>query len=407
MQRIPWTMPDTPVWLQGRSIIQRIQEAGYRAVFVGGCIRDQLMGDAVADIDIASDAPSPIIEDLFPHTVAVGKAFGVIIVVDQGRHFEVAQFRHDGPSLDSRHPQSIRPGSEAEDVLRRDFTFNALIGDPQQGEIRDHVQGLQDLQQRRLRLVGDAKTRLGEDHLRILRAARFAARFTCTLCPDTAQALCEVACEGVSKERVWSECDKVFGQAWQGRWIDFLVQWGHWRVIGPSDVLPHEVLGIVLQWWEHPLARDPMVAEIVLWHACIHYNLITDNSFSRWYADQPVTRERKKSISRALSILPQVSEDLPEVPQRQRLVRETIAPQVAACLQVIGARSAHAFAQSLKEEQERGPIPQLLSAQELITLGIARGPQLGVALRGIEDAWLSGRISDTQQARAWVHNHYL
>lgn len=402
MRAIPWQAPNEALWQQAAKVIAVLHTAGYQAVYAGGCVRDYLLAEPVADIDIASNAPPEAVEALFPQTVAVGKAFGVIIVVDAGRHFEVAQFRHDGPSSDGRHPDSVHPGNEVDDVQRRDFTINALLADPLAGEIRDHVQGLEDLEARCLRLVGDPQQRLQEDRLRILRAARFAARFACSIDAATEQALCHAPCEGLSRERIWAECDKVLGETWQAEWLELLRNWGHLGAVLPVAQIPPATAALLRGWWQEAPKVNALVAEVLLWQALMSQGLLAAKAFAQWYADQPLARGRKNTVSSMLQVLPQIITDLPAAPQRQRLLRQDYAPALAACLQAMQAASAADFAQGLAEENARGPIPQLLSAQELIAMGIPRGPQLGAALRSLEDAWLCGRIVDASQAQECI-----
>ncbi|MBA3937426.1 MAG: CCA tRNA nucleotidyltransferase, partial [Planctomycetes bacterium] len=138
--------------------------AGHEAYLVGGCVRDLLLGRAVHDADVATNAHPEQVEACAAaagwRTVAVGRQFGVIIVVAPGgANVEVATFRHDGAYIDGRRPTTIAFTSAVADVQRRDFSVNALLYDPLQGLVIDHVDGLADLAARRLRAVGDATAR--------------------------------------------------------------------------------------------------------------------------------------------------------------------------------------------------------------------------------------------------------
>lgn len=192
-------------------ICQKLQDAGHQAVFAGGCVRDMLLDIAPHDIDIATSASPDEVEEMFDRTTAVGKQFGVIVVREGGDEFEVATFRTDGDSSDSRRPDSVEFSSMEEDAKRRDFTINALFFDPISKEIHDFVGGEKDMAARRLKFVGSASSRIAEDHLRILRAFRFAAKFDMTFAPDTAKALRALSKDltGVSAERVKAELDKM------------------------------------------------------------------------------------------------------------------------------------------------------------------------------------------------------
>jgi poly(A) polymerase len=192
------------------AICKKLQDAGHQAVFAGGCVRDMLLGIEAHDIDIATSASPDEVEELFDRTIAVGKQFGVIVVREGGAEFEVATFRTDGASSDSRRPDSVEFSSMEEDAKRRDFTINALFFDPISKEIHDFVGGEKDMAARKLRFVGSAASRIDEDHLRILRAFRFAAKFDMTFAPDTAKALRSLSdLSGVSAERIKAELDKM------------------------------------------------------------------------------------------------------------------------------------------------------------------------------------------------------
>src|ERR1700704_2900915 len=113
-----------------RSIVRRLREAGHQALFAGGCVRDSLMGEAPHDFDIATSAHPEQVQALFPRTVPVGVQFGVVLVVENGKEFQVATFRSDGAYLDGRHPRNVTFTTAEGDARRRDFTVNGLFYDP-------------------------------------------------------------------------------------------------------------------------------------------------------------------------------------------------------------------------------------------------------------------------------------
>ena len=202
------------------SIVRRLREAGHVAYFAGGCVRDELLGLDPVDYDVATDARPDAIQAMFRKTAAVGASFGVVLVKEAGGVVEVATFRSDGPYSDSRRPDRVEFADAAHDAQRRDFTINALFLDPLaaedsasiHGHVIDHVGGMADLRARVIRAVGDPERRLAEDHLRALRAVRFAARFGFAIEQGTASAIREHASdlEGVSRERVGDELRRMF-----------------------------------------------------------------------------------------------------------------------------------------------------------------------------------------------------
>ncbi len=199
-----------------RTICATLRAAGHRALFAGGCVRDRLRGVTPKDFDIATSAGPDVVLELFPKTIAVGVAFGVVIVVMEGEHFEVATFRKDGPYLDGRRPSHVAFTDEIEDAERRDFTINALFFDPESDTVLDYVGGQQDLRDQVVRCVGDARARFGEDHLRLLRAVRFAARFGFSLDEATRSAVIDCGADilKTSPERIREELVKMLTEGY-------------------------------------------------------------------------------------------------------------------------------------------------------------------------------------------------
>src|SRR5919199_235347 len=171
------------------AVLRRLRDAGHVAYFAGGCVRDLLLGLEPKDYDVATDAPPQRVRELFGNTQAVGQAFGVILVRHRRSQVEVATFRSDGAYLDGRRPSEVRFTTAEEDAQRRDFTINGLFSDPTEGRIIDYVGGQEDLKNKLLRAIGDPDRRFEEDHLRLLRAVRFAARFGLDIEPHTSDAI--------------------------------------------------------------------------------------------------------------------------------------------------------------------------------------------------------------------------
>jgi poly(A) polymerase len=170
-------------------VLKRLREAGHVAYFAGGCVRDELLGIAPKDYDVATDAPPHRVRELFNNTQAVGAAFGVILVRQDKSVVEVATFRSDGAYLDGRRPSEIHFTNAEEDAKRRDFTINGLFLDPVENRVIDFVGGQEDLKAKILRAIGDPNQRFEEDHLRLLRAIRFAARFDLAIDDGTRDAI--------------------------------------------------------------------------------------------------------------------------------------------------------------------------------------------------------------------------
>jgi tRNA nucleotidyltransferase/poly(A) polymerase len=189
------------------NIVQRLQRAGHVAYFAGGCVRDQLMQRDPKDYDVATDALPQEVLRLFPRSQKVGVAFGVVLVKEKQRQVEVATFRSDGVYSDGRHPDSVQFTTAQEDAKRRDFTCNGLFYDPVADTVHDFVNGRADIEARIIRAIGDPHQRFAEDHLRMLRAVRFAARLEFTIEPTTRTAIEEMQSriELISRERIGEE----------------------------------------------------------------------------------------------------------------------------------------------------------------------------------------------------------
>lgn len=195
-----------------KEIVKRLVKHGYVAYYAGGWVRDFLMGHPSEDIDIATNAPPDKILDLFPHTILVGLAFGVVIVVIEGHQFEVSTFRKDLTYVNGRKPESVEFCEAKEDALRRDFTINGMFYDPLSDVVYDYVHGMGDIKKGRICTIGDPHERFYEDRLRMIRAIRFAARFDFVIDDETQEGILENAntlLPAVAMERIWNEFTKM------------------------------------------------------------------------------------------------------------------------------------------------------------------------------------------------------
>lgn len=202
---------DHPLFVQAMPIMKEIEANGYEAYFVGGCVRDTLLGKDIHDIDITTSALPDEIEAIFPLTFDVGKQFGTIVVVHKQENYEVTTFRVESDYSDSRHPDAIHfVRNLVEDTMRRDFTINALAVNSD-GEVFDFHQGQEDLRQRIIRAVGTAHERFDEDALRMMRAIRFASQLDFRIEDATLAAIKQLApkIKNVSIERLRIELSKL------------------------------------------------------------------------------------------------------------------------------------------------------------------------------------------------------
>ncbi len=194
------------------SICDKLQRNGHRALLVGGCVRDLLLGREPADYDVTTDATPERVMELFPESIAVGAQFGVVLVPRDGVKVEVATFRSDVGYSDGRHPDRVvYSKTPEEDVQRRDFTINGLLMRHDSSEILDFVGGQADLKAGIIRAIGEPDRRFAEDKLRMMRAVRFAARFGFDIEHETFAAIRRHAgaVTDVSAERIRDELTKL------------------------------------------------------------------------------------------------------------------------------------------------------------------------------------------------------
>lgn len=220
-----------PVFIEASRIVAALQKSGFKAYFVGGCVRDLLLGLQPYDYDIATDAKPDDVKRVFPEAKGFGKPFGVLIVPTPSGEVEVAAFRKDGFYFDHRRPSTVDFAGIVEDANRRDFTINALYYDPSTDEIIDLVDGRADLEKRSLRIIGNAFERFDEDWLRLLRAIRFATRFSFYFDYSTWDALRTLApmVVGVSAERRTDEIRWMLTGKFPGRALGLLYSSGMWK----------------------------------------------------------------------------------------------------------------------------------------------------------------------------------
>ena len=170
-------------------VVRRLQHAGHRAVLAGGCVRDLLRDEQPQDYNVATSARPAEVEALFDESQTVGRRFGVCQVHLDGLVYEVATFRREWGYSDGRHPDGVEFCDAEQDARRRDFTVNAMFYDPVTEELTDYVGGRTDLADGLIRAVGEPEARFREDHLRLVRAVRFAVRLGFEIEPATRSAM--------------------------------------------------------------------------------------------------------------------------------------------------------------------------------------------------------------------------
>jgi poly(A) polymerase len=231
------------------AVLRQLRDAGYQALFAGGCVRDMLLETRPKDYDIATDATPQQVAELFDRTLMVGAKFGVAVVLLRGRMVEVATFRSDVSYSDGRRPDQVVYSTPRDDAERRDFTINGMFYDPLGEEVIDYVGGRGDLAAGIIRTIGSPKQRFAEDYLRMLRAVRFATRLGFRLEADTAAAIRRTAprIAEISGERIADEMTRMLAEETAGAALELMRELRLAREVLPEFFASNDVWPIALR----------------------------------------------------------------------------------------------------------------------------------------------------------------
>ncbi|MCC7381244.1 MAG: CCA tRNA nucleotidyltransferase [Deltaproteobacteria bacterium] len=398
-----------------REIARTLREHGHLAYFAGGCVRDLLLGSAPKDYDVVTDALPEEVSRIFRRTVQVGAAFGVVRVLwTKKREYEVATFRTERGYSDGRRPDEVQySASKEEDVARRDFTINALLMEPETGEILDFVGGRADLERGLIRAVGSPSLRFAEDRLRMLRAVRFAARFGFTIERETREAIRAhaPAIGAVSAERITAELEAIWCSPRPGLGLRLLAELGLAQTLLPFlEPLEHERLDrATAQLDRLPAAAADLGTDgktALAWSALLHPAVppVDPEEVLRGFK---LPRDRLRTVQRLLerrALL--LAPDRASQAERVRVLIDVDTKVQLAYLEILtGAESAERrrFTEEAVELQAR-PLPPMpvLTGQDLLSLGLTPGPEFKALLAGIEVEVLERRIQTKAQALNWV-----
>ncbi len=387
-------MPTRPI---AKKIVKRLQEAGYICYFAGGWVRDYLMKRPSDDIDIATNASVETVQELFPKTVPVGIAFGIVIVVEEGHPFEVATFRKDRSYADGRRPQGFDPATPEEDAVRRDFTINGMFFDPLSEKLYDYVNGQIDIKARIVRAIGDPHARFNEDRLRMMRAVRYATRFDFELDHATRQAILAHAdnlLPAVAIERIWQEFKKMSQFAHFDLGLIELHRLGLLPTIFPQL---REVSIEEIEKRTAPIAAFPQGSPAIAEMLELFPRLSLDETLELCEFLK-LSREEKslaEDIHEAFALL-YMPQDWQEGLEPFEWARFYAKPHTPLCLQIFAARlpislreawlathQARMLTLHLPIERMRTRRP-LVQAEDLLRSGIAPGPNLGKLLAEAE-----------------------
>jgi poly(A) polymerase len=430
------------------SICTTLQNAGYMAFLVGGCVRDLLLKREPADYDVATNATPDQVLQLFPSGITVGAQFGVILVPQDGMKVEVATFRSDIGYADGRHPDRVQYSTiPEEDVKRRDFTINGLLMRHDTGEALDFVNGQADLDAGIIRAIGEPDRRFAEDKLRMLRAVRFAARFGYEIEAETFRAIRRHAkqIQQVSAERIRQELTKMLTEGAARAACELLDTCWLLPIVLPEISALHGVEqppqyhpeGDV---WIHtmmmleglPAACSPTLAWGVLLHdigkpatfrseketgdrirfdghvevgMAIARKLLGKLRFSNEEMEQILAlienHMRFKDVGRMKPATLKRFVRLPRFEEHLDLHR-------LDCLSSNRNLAAYEFVREFVSTTPPEVVhpPRLLTGSHLLEMGFSAGPVVGRILAAVEEAQLNGELATEQEAKSFIERHF-
>lgn len=427
-----------------KAIVKLLRENGFEAYFVGGCVRDQLLGrdDGRGDYDVATRAAPAEITALFPRAKTVGARFGVVCIPVGNGFVEAATYRTDHAYRDGRRPSSVVFSKSAkEDVFRRDFTINGMLLDPFSSEVLDFVGGRADLEKRLIRAIGSPEQRFREDHLRMLRAARLAAALEFRIEGETMRAI-QTHADKITRtapERVRGELNRILTEGGARRGFELLDECGLLRHILPEVAAMQGVRqppqfhpeGDV---WTHTLAMlaglDKPSATLA-WGTLLHDagkpDTFSETDRIRFHGHAARGVEIAEGICKRLRFsnaeakqvaalvgnhmkFMEVSRMRPATLKRflrQEHFDEHLELHRQDCLSSHGGLANYDFAREKLAELEREPpAPPPLDGNDLKQAGYAPGPLFREILSAVEEEFLNGGLADKESALRFVRGRF-
>ena len=423
-------------------VIQRLQSKGFKAYWVGGCVRDELLGRPVKDYDVATDAVPEQIVRIFKGARRVGERFGVVFVPDEDGFKEVATFRREGVYGDGRRPENVSYTKDPrQDAKRRDFTVNAMFHDPISNERLDFLGGVADLDGKLIRAVGAADERFREDHLRMLRAVRLAASLGFEIEAGTMRGIRENAhaIQSVAAERVRDELGRILTEGSARRGFELLHQSGLLEHLLPEIVALRDVEqppqfhpeGDV---WTHTMLmleamRQPTLA--LAWGVLLHDvgkpDTFTESDRIRFHGHVERGVELARAICKRLRFSNAEAEhvtalvanhmrfahvqDMRHSKLRAFVERPDFDDHLELhrldCVSSHGKLDNHAFAAEHYEQfQAEEPFVPLLTGRDLIAAGYEPGPAFGKILSEVRELQHDGALADREQALTFARERF-
>lgn len=384
------------VLAQARPILKQLDDAGYEAFFVGGSVRDTVLGNPIHDVDIASSAFPEEVKAIFQKTVDTGIQHGTVMVLDHGEGYEITTLRTESTYTDFRRPDQVTfVRSLSEDLKRRDFTINALAL-KEDGEIVDLFDGIADLQNGLIRAVGQPLERFNEDALRIMRAIRFSAQLNFEVERQTRRALAQLAphLEKIAVERIQVEFEKMLMGPAAGKGL----------LLALDNQVTAHLPGGISTWDENSwqlilqdLYRCQATSRTTAWTALLSHSPVATSDLGKFLRTWKLSRDVIKTAQAVVPLvrqeveptiwhLYQVNEYQDELLETMRLIgiQDQTIERIGALFYNLPIRSAQELA---------------INGGDLIRLQLAQpGPALGQLLANIEHRVVEGQLANTAAA---------
>jgi tRNA nucleotidyltransferase/poly(A) polymerase len=383
-------------------VLRRLREAGFEALFAGGCVRDMLLGVRSNDYDVATNATPREVRKLFRRVLLVGAKFGVAMVIHKRRRVEVTTFRSDLSYSDGRRPEGVRFTTARQDALRRDFTINGLFYDPLTDRVFDYIGGRRDLDRNLIRAIGPADKRFAEDYLRMIRAVRFSERLGFPIAPATAKAIRRLAPKvaAISGERIFDELKKMLSLPSAGQALRTLEDCRLAEVILPElvggDLWPVAIRRVELLAGKRDFAltMTGLLCQLpprTISALCRRWGASNDlrdgflwcaENLSRWpvAVDMPLADFKRLLAGRHWRRLLSLWRAQERIETGRQIACRRIARRAAAI-----------------PAEEIAP-PPLVTGEDLKDLGLRQGLRIGQLLRQLYDEQLEQRLASRQAA---------
>lgn len=386
-------------------VLRTLHNADHQALLAGGCVRDMLLGHRPKDYDVATDATPEAITKLFPRTLTVGAQFGVVVVLLADRQIEVATFRSDADYHDGRRPSVVHFTNAREDALRRDFTINGMFYDLLNEEVIDYVSGQADLDRGIIRAIGNPEDRFAEDHLRMLRAIRFASRLDFQIEKKTFQAIKKHAPKitDISSERIAMELEHILADPHRSRGLELAME---------SGLLPQIFTNLTatqIQTGIKTVGFLPTNCSFALVLATFLLS-VSPTQAAKLCRQLKTSNDLRKQV---VWLIEHSQKLLQAIPLTKGRLKQWLAQPLYESL--IRLLHAHLQAQSLpltplrqlkKQFKDLGKEPisprKILDGHDLIRLGATPGPTVGQLVEELYLAQLENHIKSKPQAEAWI-----